>query len=241
MTKKTLQLLATVAAVAGMSLATVTANADDTVKSGTQTTTAKVSLTAGSDTSTDGNGNGDAGGIKLTNVPNIDFGTQELDGKTAFNLDGKLSGNNEAASQAVTVVNPGIGTGWNVQVRNDAMKSASDTTLMASTISLTAKDATPGAGSADTNSTRASDSTAELSAEPTFVSTALNTQGSENQKVAAAAVGGGLGTWNMNYSKANLQVNPRNVAGDYSTTLTWTITNAPAGLGASQSDQTSAY
>lgn len=240
MTKKTLQLLATVAAVAGMSLATVTANADDTVKSGTQTTTAKVSLTAGSDTSTDGNGNGDAGGIKLTNVPNIDFGTQELDGKTAFNLDGKLSGNNEAANQAVTVVNPGIGTGWNVQVRNDAMKSGA-TTLMASTISLTPGAATPGAGSEDTNSTRASDSTAQLSAAPTFDEAKLNTEGSENQPVATAVVGGGLGTWNMNYKSANLQVNPRNVAGDYSTTLTWTITNAPAGLGASQSDQTSAY
>lgn len=211
MTKKTLQLLATIAAVTGLGLAsTVTANA---AISGTQSTTANVTLNAGSGSGdgSDGNTDGNAGGIKLTNVPGFDFGEQTIDASRA-------SATYDAGSniQPVTVVNPGIATGWNVTVSLAPMKSGDDV-LRGSNLVLTGTDS----GATTTNS--------DATGAPTFGSATLAADGSTGAKsVAVATEKAGLGTWNMTYSSAQLEVAQNNLAGVYSGDLTWTLTNAPA-------------
>lgn len=205
MTKKTLQLIATAALVAGFALPAITANAD-TAASTSSSTTAKVTLDP-ADTTTG------AGGIELTSVPNIDFSNHKLDGT---NLD--LSGTTD---KQVQVVNPGIASGWHIQVSNSPMQNADGATLMASTMTLTGGDANISTENKDGNGAQ------DLSGKPTFNNLSLNTEKSDNIDVASAAAGEGLGTWDMAYTNAKMAVNARNVAGAYTSTLTWTLTNAP--------------
>lgn len=227
MTKKILRLLVAASTLAGFLVAGgITVNADDASSSssssspvsGTSTTTANVTLNAESFSgdSSDGNTNGLAGGIKLQSVPGFQFGTQTID--TSTSEAHYVTANTLAP---VTVINPGIATGWNVTVASGPMTSTNGDVLKASNLNLTA--GSPTSETTDNNA----DATANM---PTFSNVILNTDGSSgNVPVATAAVKSGLGTWNMPYTNATLNVAQNNLASTYTSNLTWTLTNAPSG------------
>lgn len=235
MTKKTLQLLASVALVAGLGMTTVTANAADvTADSGSVDTTAKVTLNAG-DSSTDGNGDSDggnvAGALAITSAPDVDFGSGSLNGTDDTTLTGKIangtdSHDKQAAAGAVTVVDPGTATGWNVQVSNTQMINTDETATGA------AKSIAGGTftyGGADLNGSTTDNAAVQdfstLSGEKDSVQ--FNTAGTDNQNIFHADAGNGVGTWANTYKNANLVVPAGNAAGSYESTLTWTLTNTP--------------
>lgn len=208
MTKKTLQLLATVAAVAGMSFAATTAHA--AADSASSTTTAKVTLEAGSVDPEKPS----AGGIELVSAPNLVFENVTLDGATTQTT--KQTG----AVDPVVIKNPGVASGWNVTVANTAFGTEADgagDTIKAGTMTLTST--TPTTTNTDTTDTANT---------PTAQTVELPTEGTTAKPVASAALKAGVGTWNVNYSNAALTVPANNVAEAYTSNLTWTLTNAPA-------------
>lgn len=217
MTKKTLQLLASVAVVAGLGFTGVTANADSTTSTGT-TTTGNVTLTAG--TTDPDNPGGDAGGINLKTVPYVNVPSTAITGSDQ-SVTGTVSATESGTSNdgVVQVVNPGHKSDWTVQVAATAFKS-SDDTMNASTLVL----GTPTIANADTDGTGVAPST--LNQAITF-----NTgETTANQNVEAADYSTnkeGVGTWNTTYSGATLNLKAGNVAGAYQSTLTWTLTNTP--------------
>ncbi|WP_203641995.1 WxL domain-containing protein [Levilactobacillus andaensis] len=239
MTKKTLQLLATAALVAGFGFTTVTANAADTTETGSKTTTAKVNLTQKTVTPTDPDNPNTAGNIMLTQAPSFDFGKQELDGVTTSYT---KSITNTAASDGgimtsnLQVVNPGAPSGWNIQVKSTGLATTDGVSLKGSDIALTNGDITTtnkdAAGALDTSNA------------PTFSNTSIKIDLNSGAYVpvasAAASVGKtdttaevaaqGVGTWNMAFSKADLNIAGSNVAGEYTGNLVWALTNAPTGM-----------
>lgn len=237
MTKKTLQLLASAALVAGLGLTTITANAETTAtaESGSVNTTAKVTLDS------DGSGNGDsdggnvAGSLAITSAPDVNFAAGTLNGKDALDLAGTItngadSHDKEAKAGAVTVVDPGTASGWNVQVSNTIMKNDDETITEGAAASIaggyfTYGDATLTGSEGGTKADAAVQDTSSLSDSATSLK--FNTQGTDNQNVFHAPKGAGVGTWANTYSSANLHVPAGNAKGSYTSTLTWTLTNTP--------------
>ncbi|WP_056963552.1 WxL domain-containing protein [Levilactobacillus spicheri] len=210
MTKKTLQLLATVALVTGMGLASATtAHAADTT--GTATTSGNVALTA------EGDEGGATGGVKLAAAPNVSLPDTQMNGGDQT-IEGFVSAAalGKANDGVVTAINAGHKTDWQVQVASSPFVSGSDT-MNASTLVMTGTNAT-------TTGTGVAPST--LNKAITF-NTGSTTP---NQNVMTADYtnkGEGVGTWSMNYSGATLSLKAGNVAGNYASTLTWTLTNTP--------------
>lgn len=235
MTKKTLQLLASAALVAGLGFTTVTANAATTdAQSGNVSTTAKVTLNPG-DSSTGDNGDGDggnvAGALAITSAPDVNFGTGTLDGSTATTLDGTItngadSHDKNAAGGAVTVVDPGTASGWNVQVSNTQMvNDDKDATGAAASIAGGSFTYGEAALTGSTTANKAVQDTSTGSNSATSVK--FDTAGTDNQNIFHADKGNGVGTWANTYKTASLVVPAGNAAGSYTSTLTWTLTNTP--------------
>lgn len=231
MTTKTLQVLASVALVAGLGLTTVTAHADKAGTTGTQDTTAKVTLDSNGagDNGNNGNGDGDgsnvAGSLAITSAPDVTFANGTLDGKTALDLDGTfVKGANswkDAGLGAVAVVDPGTASGWQVQVSNTAMTNdVAGTTGAAASIQ---------GGTINYKGAKVSslDSGTDNGAVLDTDALALPTAGTSNVKVYNAPKGAGVGTWLDTFSTADLTVPAGNAAGSYTSTLTWTLTNSP--------------
>jgi len=227
MTKKTLQLLASAALVAGLGFTTITANADATSGTGDVSTTAKVTLDSkGAGDNGDGDGGNVAGSLAITSAPDVVFDGGTLDGKTALDLNGTITNGKDshdqtAAAGAVTVVDPGTASGWKVQVANSAM--ANDVTgstgaaaqIQGGTINYTGAVLASKDSGADAGVALDSDSIS------------LNTEGTAAKNVYNAKKGSGVGTWTDTFSKANLTVPAGNAKGSYTSTLTWTLTNTP--------------
>lgn len=218
MTKKTLQLLASVALVAGMGFASITTASADT-STGTASTTGNVSLTAGE---TDPENPGDAGGITLKAVPFITVPATEIDGtdqEIAATVDATAKSGDKAGK--VQVVNAGHKSDWTVQVASTAFKSDADT-MNASTLTMGTATVAP----------EATDNTTTL---PSLVNSAISFNTGEdnaNQDVVGATYDTdtkeGVGTFNTTYAGTKLNLKAGNVAGDYASTLTWTLTNTPS-------------
>lgn len=215
MTKKTLQLLATAAIVAGFGFTAVTANADTTPATDSHDTVAQVNLTPGDPSI-------GAGGIQLLSAPDVSF-SGKLDGNTQTFTDGIFttnanSVNKDAAAGTVTVNDPGTASGWNVQVASSAFVGSDKTTpLNASEMTFGAPAVTP----LDSTNKGTVDAGSAL----TFASA-----GQTNQLVFKAATGQGVGTWMANYAAkdASFKVAAGNKADTYTSKLTWTLTNTPA-------------
>lgn len=219
MTKKTLQLLATVALVTGMGLASATtAHAADTDNTGTATTSGNVTLTAG-----DGEeGGGNAGGINLKSAPWINIPSTEINGKyqeipAYVNTSDTLS---KDYNGQVQVVNPGKKSDWNVQVQADKFTTADGkdalnaSTLVLSGVKVAANEAN-NAGLAPSLVNNLTFNTGDATANQTVVAADYAT----NKE--------GVGTWNTTYAGATLNLSAGNVAGEYKSNLTWTLTNTP--------------
>jgi len=231
MTKKTLQLLASAALVAGLGFTTVTANADATSGTGSVSTTAKVTLDSkGAGDNGDGDGGNVAGSLAITSAPDVSFAGGVLDGTTALNLDGTLTNGSEshdktANAGAVTVVDPGTASGWTVQVANTKMANVDSTQTGAAAMIQGGKInfSSPALASKDSGT----DAGVTLQGNADANALSLDTEGTENVPVYNAAKGSGVGTWTDTFSKSNLSVPAGNVKGSYTSTLTWTLNNTP--------------
>jgi hypothetical protein len=147
--------------------------------------------------------------ITLDSAPDLDFGTLNI-GATTIN----------AKAQTVTdklqVSNPGLESGWNVTVSGTPFKTADGTkTLNGAVISL--------------NGIVTPNDSDNKGAAPTTQLVKINDQG---QSIFTAAKEAGIGTWlhtvNANDESAQLDIPEGNVAGSYTSDLTWTLSNAPA-------------
>lgn len=242
MTKKTLQLLATTALLAGLGFNTVTASAatnpaEKDATSISKDTQASVSLTGGGD-----EGGNAAGGIHLISAPNVNFtGTLTGDKQTLHDVTftNELFGDKTKAPKdlqdgALVVGNQGYETGWNVQVsadafnlNNPAAKDANVTkdskVLAASQLVLDASKVSPKEG-------------ANQSASPLGNKVTLNSDGTTgNLPIFQASAGKGIGTWLSQFDKAtsSFVIAAGNKAGNYTSKLTWTLANTPDTTGAS--------
>ncbi|MBU7539577.1 WxL domain-containing protein [Levilactobacillus brevis] len=211
--KKTLSIIATVAAFAGLGLAL----ASGTVAHAAVDANGTGALTDANITLKTGDTSQGAGGITLTDAPSYTFSAATLDG-TAQSVDTTATGN-------LTVKNPGVASGWNVTVKNDKMTDGTHT-LDGGSLVLTST----GASSTDTtNTTKPATPTASQT-----VTMGTGTDGTTAQPVMTAAAEKGLGIWDANYTKATLNIPASAVAADstngsaYRTNLTWTLSNAPA-------------
>lgn len=231
MTKKTLQLLASAALVAGLGFTTVTANADATSGTGSVSTTAKVTLDSkGAGDNGDGDGGNVAGSLAITSAPDVSFDGGTLDGKTALDLNGTLtngteSHNKDAKAGAVTVVDPGTASGWTVQVSNTKMANTDSTQTGIASLIQGGKINFSNAALASEDSGADAGVTLQGNGDANAVS--LNTEGTDNVPVYNAAKGSGVGTWTDTFSKSNLTAPAGNVKGSYTSTLTWTLNNTP--------------
>ncbi|ATU69929.1 hypothetical protein CT113_06130 [Levilactobacillus brevis] len=206
--KKTLSIIATVAAFAGLGLASGTVAHAAVDSTGTGATT-DANITLKTDT-TQG-----AGGITLTDAPSYTF--------NAATLNGEKQATNTTATGNLTVKNPGVASGWNVTVSNDKMTDGTHT-LDGGSLVLTST----GASTTDSkNTTTPATPTASQT-----VTLGTGADGTEAQPVMTAATDKGLGVWNANYTNATLNIPSSAIATDtgsaYKTNLTWSLTNAPA-------------
>ncbi|WP_143463080.1 WxL domain-containing protein [Levilactobacillus enshiensis] len=148
--------------------------------------------------------------ISLDTAPNISFGKN-------VTPNGKTNGSFYAVSadNPVEVSNPGLGSGWNVQLKNTPFTDAAGDTLSGAQLTL----GTPEVAAANTGNP---------SAAPVATSTPLNGSGT-SQIVLAAPARGGLGIWDSEYglAKINLTVPAGQVSGIYSSTLTWQLSDTP--------------
>jgi len=211
MTKKTLQLLASVAVIAGLGLANVvTASAADATPS-TQGTTANIELTGDDDEE------GTSGGILLKQAPTINFDKTEMNGEKQV-IEGSIE-------DKITVVNPGRDTGWNIVVSSSGMKRAdAATNLLGSTYTISADALTNDNAVEGVESSVAS----KIASDPVFAtSLTFDTESTPNQTVGNAAANGGLGTWNQTYKDATLNLSGGNIVGVYNDNLTWSLMNTP--------------
>ena len=149
--------------------------------------------------------------ISLDSAPNIGFGTN-------VTPNSKANGSYKAvtADNPVQVSNPGLPSGWSVQLKNTAFTDTAGDTLGGAVLSL---------GAADV----AAANTGNPSTAPTAgASTSLNGTGT-NQIVFSAATKGGLGVWTADYGLAdiNLAVPAGQLGGTYTSTMTWQLSDTP--------------
>ncbi|EPI03111.1 hypothetical protein D920_00319 [Enterococcus faecalis 13-SD-W-01] len=155
---------------------------------------------------------GNTGDLRIDYISNIDFGSQTISGKTETYTAKAPANMVEAQISDLR----GTGAGWNLQVSYDSTNSgftSGDKTLSGAELFLPA-------GTSKT--VQDSQSPAPTTNEITVNDSAQN--------IMTAATDSGLGTWadQMDTSKVTLKVPSGNLAGDYTATLVWTLTDAPA-------------
>lgn len=186
------------ALVLGVSTSGVVVNAAPISGSGS-TTTARVGLKTE-----------DTDKVTLTNAPDIDFGSQKI-GTGALTLNAT---NIDDDYDDITVSNPGLGTGWIVQVTATPFENEGEQKLEGAELKFA------------TGVPKAEDGNNQSTA-PTGAAITLN---ESTQTVFSAAANAGIGIWNNTYSNADftLDIPAGNAAGDYTSTLTWTLADTPA-------------
>lgn len=148
--------------------------------------------------------------VQLTNAPVLDFGTQDIGGE-------KLTIPLVSADDALRVVNPGLLSGWNVNVKGTTFTDASTSkTLEGATLILNGI-----VSSEDANNTSTAPST-KTALEVNEADAPVFTAASE------AGVGNWLNKFDTSDSLATLNIPAGNSAGKYVSNLTWTLADAPA-------------
>lgn len=148
--------------------------------------------------------------ISLDSAPNIGFGANATP-------NGKINMVYSAttADNPIEVSNPGLGSGWNVQVKNTAFTDSAGDTLKGAVLSLGEPDVAAG-------------NLGNPSTAPT--APAFKLDGSGTNVLAFDAVAkGGLGIWDAEYGLAEitLAVPSGQVSGVYSSTMTWQLNDTP--------------
>lgn len=150
--------------------------------------------------------------VMLKSEPGIAFGTVD---SSADDITYKST----AITGGLQVANPGEPTGWSVSV--------ADSPFTAGTGGATLKNAQLSVADSSTTPVKADDAD-NVSTLPTFTGTTPIS--SAPVTVLNAAAGAGVGSFTASYepTDASLAVPAGNIGGSYSSTLTWTLANAPA-------------
>lgn len=155
---------------------------------------------------------GNTGDLRIDYISNIDFGTQMISGKTETYQATAPANMVEAQISDLR----GTGAGWNLQVSYDPAQSgfsSADQTLKGAELTLPV-----GQTKTVADSQSAAPATNEI------------TVNDDAQNIMSAVKDTGLGTWadEMTTSQVKLKVPSGNLAGAYTATLVWTLTDAPA-------------
>ncbi|EOH55796.1 WxL domain-containing protein [Enterococcus faecium] len=155
---------------------------------------------------------GNTGDLRIDYISNIDFGTQTISGKTETYTAQKPALRTEAQISDLR----GTGAGWNLQVNYATEKpgfTSEDKTLNGAELTLPI----------GTPKTVADNSSAAPATNEVVVNNAA-------QNIMTAAANAGLGTWadEMDTANVSLKVPSGNLVGDYTATLVWTLSDAPA-------------
>lgn len=155
---------------------------------------------------------GNTGDLRIDYISNIDFGTQTISGKTETYIAEKPASLTESQVSDLR----GTGAGWHLQVNYDTEKpgfTSEDKTLSGAELTLPS-------GTAK--------SVADNKATPPATSKVVVNDAAQNIMTATANTG--LGTWadEMDTANVSLKVPSGNLVGDYTATLVWTLSDAPA-------------
>ncbi len=188
--------------IAATSVTAFAAEGDDTTVAAQKgaTTNAKAKLT-----DTDDKGNKNA--ITLDKAPNIDFGSKQIT-STGAKFDGAVS-----IDDVLQVSNPGVDSGWSVSLAASAF-TGNGKTLKGATFTLKA-------GTPDLNNTNSAKATPD-----DYSNVAGAGQAGTVLSAADGTQGVGVNTDTYDKANASLDVPAGNVAGDYTATLTWTLSDA---------------
>lgn len=150
----------------------------------------------------------DDAAVSISDMPNIDFGTQQV---TAQAQDVEA----QSVSAPVTVTNPGFSNGWTLTV------AASDFSNSDKTRSIKGANMT-----FDQAHVTAADSS-NVSAAPTSTSAKV-VAGGDAQPIITAAKNTGIGTYNTQYqtTQVHLHIPSGNVEAAYNADLNWSMTNS---------------
>lgn len=148
------------------------------------------------------------GDLTLDSAPDISFGTQALAvGKTTYT--------SSTFDDPLHITNPGFPSGWSVTVAGSGFTdTTSNAPLKGAALTLSAPTLT------------ADDSSNESTPPTTKSSVAVSTA---NAVVADAPAGTGIGAYTGTYAAgaASLYVPAGNIGGSYTSSLTWTLSDAP--------------
>lgn len=204
--KKNIFAITAAALVLNIAATSVTTFADDTKPADTTTaqtgakTNAKAKLT---DTDDKGNKNT----ITLDKAPSIDFGSKQIT-STGAKFDTAVS-----IADVLQVSNPGVDSGWSVSLAASAF-TGNGKTLKGATFTLKA-------GTPDLNNTNSAKATPD-----DYSNVAGAGQAGTVLSAADGTQGVGVNTDTYDKANASLDVPAGNVAGDYTATLTWTLSDA---------------
>ena len=185
---------------------TATTDTDEVAQSGTATTDASISLTGGE--------------ITLLKTPSLKFGAHEI---TANTQDITIDANNSdnGLSTPITVQNAGQASGWHVTMQVGQFTGDNGHVLKGATLTLTQEQHRVTSYSsisvAPTGITDKVVATAGTSSAPVTV---LSAAKDETDPV-------GVGLWRSYLDSATLHIPAGNVSGNYTSNLTWTLSNAP--------------
>ncbi|PEF42455.1 peptidase [Bacillus cereus] len=163
------------------------------------------------DPSEPGGETGNVGPLTIDNVTPLEFGEHELNG-------GKVEYTTMSKSPNVQVSdNRGEGQGWTLQVTSTSFKDINDDTkiLKGAVVSLPA-------GKMKTTE-------GNVSKEPTPKAVVLDTDSPLTQAIMTAEQNEGMGTWidSFDANQVKIDVPGGNYAGEYVSTLTWTLLDVP--------------
>ncbi|ATO56632.1 hypothetical protein ATO00_14185 [Loigolactobacillus coryniformis subsp. coryniformis] len=151
------------------------------------------------------------GTITLSSSPSFQFGKVEASAND-------VSYNSTSVSGDLKIADVGTGTGYTVTVAASPFTAKGGAALKNAQLILNNKEVTP----------IKADDADNVSTPPTLVTNL--TLSSSPVTVLNAAAGSGVGAYTGTYgaTDASLKVPAGNIGGTYSSTLTWTLANAPA-------------
>ncbi|KRM26682.1 coaggregation promoting factor [Schleiferilactobacillus harbinensis DSM 16991] len=151
------------------------------------------------------------GKITLSSAPSFQFGTVAASAND-------ISYTSTSTSGTLDIADAGTGTGYTVTVAASPFTATGGAALKNAQLSLDNKETDP----------IKADDADNVSTPPTLV--AKLSLSSSPVTVVSAAAGSGVGAYTGTYGStdASLKVPAGNIGGSYSSTLTWTLANAPA-------------
>ena len=154
---------------------------------------------------------GDAGTLKLVQVPNLTFGSTPGHKTLTQNTNGSIIVDDET----------GTASGWNLSAQLTDFQVVSGVNL-----NQTLSGTTLGLYDTADPTLDTSDDTASIGAAPRHLGAQLGTN-NVSSDIVNAAYGQGIGKWNIPVQRATLNGNFPKVTANYKATMTWNLTSGP--------------